>query len=612
MSGFAAVFDPNGQPEHDAVFGDFVRLVAGYKSLNTPEYFVAGEHCAAAKLDSASSLHTCSARDAETGSWLIAAGTVIDAQDVSPNGRLDRLLKDYLAQGESVFARCDGLFGLVAYNGLMRRLAVVSDPFGYFSIFYGSRDGRTFIATSGLAVARQVQSEPSETGVHCFLRSGKVFGEMTIWRDVKRMRAATVLAFSPEAMRESVFWTPQLDASLAKLSLDEAVEASEELVRCVLQRNLAREGKVWTDLTGGFDTRFLVMMLDRAGIPFKANFVGAPAHPDVKIARQIVETLGWDYRHFQLPATWPRECPAYLADTLGRGDGHLNVLLSMRALWVHRQESREYSALLSGLGGEMWRGPIWGHDQSTLGQSSAVQYHRQLWSFMHPVPEPVFRANTDRLVRDEVLRQFAEVGEREPDAPNTLKLDRLWTYRETAHVGVWASVAAGLVRIIPALFSKDIVSHVMSLDYRWKAKNLLVRNLFARYQPFLANLEIEGRGPAGPRRITNFHRFIPSRLAHARKLVNKAVEVKLRRTLWRTRPDEGFSRQEWRRSIVKFAEAEGLLRPGAMRSDKLYNSGALQALLAQAQAGADFTHDEFLGRVLTLEMALHAADTAIS
>jgi hypothetical protein len=613
MSGFAVMIDTSEQERGGAEFSQFVQLVAGYKLLDQPATRCSGQHCLAAKLDSPSSLHRGVTVDEETGSWLLAAGTVIDSHDVAPDGNLGQLLRDYLVHGESVLARCDGLFALVIYNGLTQSVAIISDPFGYFSIFYGNRNGQVFVATSSLAVAQQIQAEPSELGVNCFLRTGKVFGDMTLWQEVKRMRAATVLEFTPGATRKSVYWQPTVDESLAKLSLADSVELSMQVLQCILKRNLEREGKVWTDLTGGFDTRFLVMFLARIGLPFKANFVGAPDHPDVRIARTIVNKMGWEYQHFDLPKTWPQEGPHYLREALGRGDGHLNILLLLRALWAHRQEAMQYPTLLSGLGGEMWRGPSWWPEKAALGQSSVVHYERQLWSLMHPIPDSIFVADSVEPVKAELIEQFKKVGERCPDAPNTLKLSFFWAYRETAHVGAWASVGAGLVRIIPPLFSKDIFTHVNSLNYRWRVKNHLFRHMFERYSPVLAEIEVEGRGPAVPKRLTNFYRFIPSRLGYYRKVANKVGQITFGKSLWPTksaRDYASYSLVEARRELLKFAEAERLFEPAEMHSGKLYNFGQLSTFLTQAETES-FPHEEFLGRMLTLEMALRAAGTAL-
>jgi hypothetical protein len=611
MSAFAVMVDPKQKAGAEQEFSQFVRLVAGFKSLKESVRYANGKHCCGAKMDSSSSLHKGITVDPETGSWLIATGTVIDTEDVSPDGNLRRLLSDYLTQGECVFERCDGVFALAVYNGLDQSLAAVSDPFGYFSVFYGIRNGRVFVSTSALAVARQVRSEPSDIGVNCFLRTGKVFGNMTLWQGVKRMSAATVLKFDGGAMSVSTYWRPAVDESVSKLAFADALEVSTQVLESVLKRNLMREGKLWADLTGGFDTRFLTMLLERVGIPFRANFVGPQKHPDVRIAQAIVNKLGWEYQHFELPKTWPQECPHRLQEALGRGDAHLNIFLATRPLWVHRQEGEYYPTLLSGLGGELWRGPIWWPERASLGQSHVVHYDRQLWSLMHPVLNSVFVSDSTERVRNEIQEQFRIVGDSYADAPNTVKLDCLWLYRETAHVGAWASIAAGLVRIIPVLFSRDIVSHVISLDYRWKARNQLVRHMLAKYKPTLANMEVEGRGPAVPERITNFYRFLPSKISFYRRAANKLSQVALGKSLWSTRYDEGYCRGERRREILRFSQADRLFHPAEMRSGKLYNPNQLQSFLVQAQTDG-FKYDEFLGRIVTVEMAMRAVETAMN
>lgn len=610
MSSFAVLIDPQHEEGFDSEFSHFLQLVAHYKSLEKPINYATGKHCLSAKFDSPSSLHKGITIDQETGSWLIAAGTVIDSHDVAADGNLCLLLKDYLAHGSSVFGRCDGLFALVIYNGLTQRLAVVSDPFGYFSVFYGHHAGRIFVTTSALAVAQQIQAKPSEIGVNCFLHTGKVFGNMTLWDEVKRMSPATVLEFVNGAVQESTYWLPTVDEAVTKLSFTEAMEASVRLLQHVLKRNLCREGKVWADLTGGFDTRFMTMLLERTDIPFKADFVGPPQHPDVRVAQKIVNKLGWEHQNFQLPQNWPQECPHYFEEALGRGDAHLNIFLLTRPLWVHKQEQKQFTTLLSGLGGEMWRGSLWWPERRNLGKSTEVHYERQLWSLMHPIPVSVFIANTSDQVKVEIIRQFRCAGERSPDALNTVKLDYLWVYRETAHVGAFTSVGAGLLRILPILFSKDIVSHVISLDYRWKAKNQLVRYMLERYRPALANIEMDHGGPAIPRRITNFHRFIPNKINFYRSAANKLSEITFGKSLSRTRRDEGYSRLAWRQEVIKYAQERRLFQPTEMHSGKLFQFEQLESFLAQAQTET-FQHDEFLGRVMTVEMALRAVGAAI-
>lgn len=610
MSGLAVLFERNSEQASELEFDQFVQCVADAKQFTGPAFTVTGCGCLGGKFDTAASLHRGVTTDVATGSWLMAAGTVIDTHDPAPDGTLCSLLQDYLVHGARVFARLDGVFALVVYDGRARTLAVVTDPFGYFSIFSGERNGRTLIATSALAVARQTHATPSEIGVQCFLRTGKVFGDMTLWKEVKRLRAATVLEFSAQAVRESTYWVPSVDRSLAKLTLPDAVDAAAQVLPALLKRNLSREGKVWSDLTGGFDTRFLVMLLERAGLDFKANSVGPDEHPDVRIAKTIVKQTGWEHQHFQLPRTWVQDSPNYLKEALYRGEGHLNVLLMLRPIWVHHCELEQFSTLLSGLGGEMWRGPNWWSERACIGRSTSVHYERQLWSLMHPIPEDVLVSNSRQLVQDELIRQFRAVGERHPDAPNTVKLDSVWTYRETGHAGAWTSCAAGLLRVIPPMFSKDIVVFAMSLDYRWRVRNSLVRHVLSKYRPALSNIEVEGRGPAAPVRIDNWYRFIPSRFTFSRKALDKFSQVAFGRSLWHTARPESFSRLALRQEILRHAAAQGMFDVATMNSGALYRSERLASFLAEGQTEA-FNQDEFLGRIITVEMALRATEAAI-
>lgn len=600
MAGLALVYEKNNARVGEATIQQFAQRIANIKRVS-PGVRVTGEHCAGIKFDAPASLHRGVCVDAATGSWLIAAGTVIDPKGLTPDGNLETLLRDYVAQGERVLARLDGLFALAIYNGRTRTLSIVSDPFGFYALFYGEHAHKFFISTSALAVAQQMRAAPNRLGLECFLRTGKVFGELTLWQGVKRVRPATVLNLSARGVEASIYWTPLIDPALTKLNLSDAVDAAVQVVPAILHRNLAREGKVWSDLTGGFDSRFLAVLLERAGIPFKANFVGADEHPDVQIAKQIVAATGWEHQHFELPRTWAEDAPAYLDEALERGDGHLNVLLMLRPLWVHHCESTQFSTLLSGLGGEMWRGLNWWSERAALG-SPTVHYERQLWSLMHPVPAEVLTGDA-RAVQAELGKQFQQIGEAFVDAPNTFKLDAVYAYRETAHAGAWSTCAAGLLRILPAMFSKDIVTFVMSLDYRWRADNALVKHLLARYKPALAEIEIEGRGPAMPFRWNNWYRFIPSRLVFARKAIDKFSQVAFGKTLWQNARPASFSRTEWLQAIMRDVHARKLFDSTEMRTREVYRVQALPGFLAQVTEGR-FKHEEFLGRMITLEMAM--------
>src|SRR5512132_3317831 len=98
MAGFAIIYEPDSSAdERENDFSKLLQLTAHYKFLELPLNQVLGRNCTAAKLNSASSIHNFIARDEKTGSWLLAAGTVVALDgNNDPLKQLDILLKNYL------------------------------------------------------------------------------------------------------------------------------------------------------------------------------------------------------------------------------------------------------------------------------------------------------------------------------------------------------------------------------------------------------------------------------------------------------------------------------------------------------------------------------------
>ena len=255
MAGFAALFETKTSPqERDSDFQSLLELTARFKGLELPDERAIGRSCIAAKLDALSSLHRGIARDEQSGSWLIAAGTLVSLKGNPTNNSMTTLLQGYVKNGIAALQSWDGHFGLVIYNGIDDSLSVISDAMGLFTIFYGRHGRQILISTSALAVARQLCSRPDPLMLECFLRTGKQHGEKTLWQDVKQLLPATAVKISEGQIQTEEYWAPVIDEKLAHLPLGETLEQAEEVITRTFEKALRREGKVWADLTGGFDT----------------------------------------------------------------------------------------------------------------------------------------------------------------------------------------------------------------------------------------------------------------------------------------------------------------------------------------------------------------------
>lgn len=619
MSGFAILIDPHSSAqEREIVFKDFLQLVADYKNLNVSSEYIVGRCCTGAKLDSPSALHLGVTKDELTGSWLIASGTLVNlAVDYGSDLDLNVLLRDYVENGAVALQHYDGHFALAIYNGREDSLSIISDPMGLFSIFFGRRGEQIFVATSALAIARQIHSQPDRLGVQCFLSTGRVYENKTLWHDVKRVPAATVLNISHGRVNKSTYWTPVVDQAITDLPFNEALNKAVDLLSHTFKKSLHREDKVWADLTGGFDSRLVTMFLAKTGIPFVANCVGPAANQDVEISKLISQAMNWEYQHISLPDDWEQEQCAWFETALHKGDAHLNVLQLAGVLWGHQHRSTLSKTHVLGLGGENWRGFYWPGELLNIGRTPITTYDYILAKLINSVPISILRNDWTEEIRQALTEYFENVVSKYAEFPNTVKLDSLYLFhRHPTHSGAYLSAAVGMVRSVIPLCFKEPTTFAFSLAYKWKLPNSyhFVRVLMERENPRLANIMTTSGGPAVPMRLTNSYKFWPfwksttnrATRKFSKKLIGKSIK------LWSEKSNYvAYPLPAWRKGWLNFAIAKGLLNPTDMCSESLYDAAKLQSLVQQVEA-EDFKYTEFLGRVITLEMALRTVGTSIS
>lgn len=610
MSGFAFTFDSKeAMTAQDPSFVALRESVAHYKRLNSTCREVSGQRCVAVKFDTPSTLHRGITVDEQTGSWLLAVGTVMDSEKNPDDGNLQFLLTNYLKRGNAAFQGLDGPFALVVYNKPANKLAIVSDPLGFISVFYARRGNKVYAATSALAVAQAVQATPSEYGTYLFLTTGSVYSKSTLWREVERLLPGTVLEITSAGNTESVYWSPVIKDEITRLSLAEAVDYAFDLLSRLIKDYLKREGKTWVDLTGGFDSRLVTMLMHHCDLPFRANCEGPVGSADVEISSHIAQKLNWDYQHFMLPPNWGRERYKWLSRALGKGDGHLDLFRLSSVLWNQEQRALEYGTPIWGLGGELWRGTIWKQEFWNVGRTLNVDYDRLIdYRVMRPVEYTIF-ADISRVkwIREELKSLLKSIGDRYTDLPNTAKLDCIFAYKTTGHTGAHISAVMGPQRAIAPLYFKDSVAGAISTFYKWRNHSRLVRLLMEKVNPVLASFETTDGGPALPMRTTNLHRFIPYWNLIGKQLVRKISRELLGRSLFPKVHSElaTYPLTQWRRETLDCLEQDNILNHASMHSGRLYNAENLANFLKQART-EEFSQEIFLSRILTVEMALRS------
>jgi asparagine synthase (glutamine-hydrolysing) len=517
-------------------------------------------------------------------------------------------------RGQLVGARPEDLsghFAVVAYDADERSVLVATDPLSFQPLYTAERDGKTYVCDSALVLAKHLRARPSNLGLLTFLRAGYHFGTMTHWEGVSRMDPGTFLRFAAEGRESGFYWRPQVDPDVARLGFADSVERVTSVALDTCKEWLGGSGHTWVDLTGGYDSRLLTLLLERVGVPFDANTRGDYT-ADRSIAGKIAELKGWRWLDLVPPAEWSATLREMLQTTVAWSDGNLDPLELSWVLWAHSLMSKTHPSVLYGGGGEHLRGYTWRQEFPRAGKATRVNWDNWVdLRLIHPVNLTVFAADPTPEVRADVLARMRKWAEPYASELNTTQCDVLFAYKMTGHFGIYRSADAAFISAQVPLYSKEMLTTAISTDYRHRRNHRLVRHMISRLDPRAAAIETDSGGPAEPWRLTNLHRFAPYYTQLARKAVNKAGQKFLDRKLvtplehgsWWCPPDA-------RRSILDSQNGDEPFTYATMRSAPLFDHTRLEDFLDRARR-EDFADTGLLGRILAVELSLRAADASV-
>lgn len=608
MAGFAAIFDQTGdQQALQSHFSMFLERVQHYKSLPHPSQVERGQHFAVAKFDTDVSLHPRISYSPDNKSWALAVGTLLYSQQKGDETELAAVLRDYLHRGTGVLQELDGQFGLLIYNAQTQTLQVISEPFGYFSIFYSQQQSRVYISTSALAIAEVVGSPPDEIGCRHFLLYGGVLGERTLWRDVKRLTPATILHITPSRSYQERYWSFSLDEEIYGLSLSDSVERIVEVMDSSLRQSLAPTQTSWLSLTGGFDSRTLAALAHYSQLSFKTYCHGPEDARDVQLAKQISQAMGWDFEYFPLPENWGAMRTEWLEKTAGLVDGQRDILKFSRILREQVIKQNQFPVSLWGYGGEIHRGYYWKQEFLNVGRTNKVNYDRLLNYRVIPSQRPLLanESHWRRELHNNLKTHFQKIGEVVPEWPNTVKLDLIAKDFAYGASGITVSSLAGVQRVITPFDYKAASTTVMSIHHRWRTQDKIFRLILEKISATLAQTDTADGGPAAPMRWQNLPQFLPYWINVGEKLLWRVTRQVTGRTLWKQRdrgPDgTAYPVDIWRRETLAAIDDSNLLNPRQMRTANLYTQPELEKCIAESQLNS-FKDEALLGRILALEI----------
>jgi asparagine synthase (glutamine-hydrolysing) len=250
-------------------------------------------------------------------------------------------------------SRIDGMFAFGIWDDAARKLFLVRDRLGVKPLVFAQRGRQlAFASTVGALRAGGFANEIDEQAVADFLEFGFVTEARTIYANVAKVPAASILEWSEQGTRITQYWQPPAvsSSSSATLTFDEAVNEAERLLLKAVEKRLFADVSVGSLLSGGVDSSLVCWALSELGADLTAYTVGTPNDPadETADARATAAQLGIRHQTIDISAT----DDAGVSDLVTAYAEPFACSSALGMLRVSRAVAGEATVLLTGDGGD--------------------------------------------------------------------------------------------------------------------------------------------------------------------------------------------------------------------------------------------------------------------
>jgi asparagine synthase (glutamine-hydrolysing) len=251
---------------------------------------------------------------------------------------------------DGLVAKIRGMFAFGLWDDVDRKLFLVRDRLGIKPLVFAVRGRQVAFASSvrALSAARFAQGI-DEQSVADYLEFGYITEKRTIYENVSRVPAASILEWSDQIAKVRQYWHPPAPGSEI-VSFADAVEETERLFLKAVEKRLFADVPVGSLLSGGVDSSLVCWALVKLGADITAYTVGTPNDPadESADARATATQLGIRHKVFELSA----ENEPDLTELLRAYPEPFACSSALGMLRVSRAVEGEATVLLTGDGGD--------------------------------------------------------------------------------------------------------------------------------------------------------------------------------------------------------------------------------------------------------------------
>jgi asparagine synthase (glutamine-hydrolysing) len=261
------------------------------------------------------------------------------------------ILAGYLQWGDEVTCHLNGMFAFGIWDARAQRLLLARDRAGEKPLYWAQHGGRIAFA-SELRALRALEPKPDDIDVRsldCYFTLGYVPAPRTIYRGVRKLQAAHVLAATRDDLVERRYWALPAGEP-RRLSMDEALDEFEPLFDDAVRRQMISDVPLGAFLSGGLDSALVVSSMARNAGRVITNSIGSEdaRFNELPQARAVADALGTEHHEYVVKPN--------AVETIQRIGRHLDEPLAdssaIPTWYVCEMARRNVTVALSGDGGD--------------------------------------------------------------------------------------------------------------------------------------------------------------------------------------------------------------------------------------------------------------------
>ncbi len=310
---------------------------------------------------------------------------------------------------ERITDHIKGSYSMLIFDKEKNEVRLFTDKFNIKNIYYSFNGSRLLISTSLGAFSQYSKEEFSKVNVKSILEyylfDFDLVDESFI-ENIYSLPSASCLTVSLNKIEKKTYWDifNAFADSKPELDEDEGIAKVEDLLKKNLDLYLNHPQKTAFALTGGYDSRTNLALLDGKADKCFFYSYGLPESYDVKLSQRIARELGLNFKAFHMDDNFAENFDKNAEIAIRLGDG-ISEMNRANYVYVYKNFFTKFDHILTGLfGSELIKRP------TSLGGYIDVHVRDLLLSnnLEECFEKIILKAKSENYFKPEIIDQYKD------------------------------------------------------------------------------------------------------------------------------------------------------------------------------------------------------------